>query len=138
MRTKFFASLLACCTLTVAVASDQKTVTTSFKDFQGQYELVDGRLLTITQRGRRQIMQLDNQPEVEIVAVGSAAFEAKFGEVGLEFVQYPNGNVPAVRVIDNSGKSEATCQLNAPDLSNHSCVMRKNVSSLKPSASVSK
>lgn len=128
MRTKSFAALLACCTLTVAVASDRQILTTGFQDFQGQYNLVDGRLLTITQRGQRHIMQLDNQPEVEIVAVGSAAFEAKFGDVRLEFVQYPNGNVPAVRVIENSGPSQASCQLAAPDLRNRSCLVRKNVS----------
>lgn len=127
MRIKFFAALLGCCTLTAAVASDRQILTTALQDFQGQYDLVDGRLLTITQRGQRLIMQLENQPEAEVVAVGSAAFEARFGKVRLEFVQYPNGNVPAVRVIDNSGTSQATCQASAQDLRNRSCLVPTNV-----------
>jgi hypothetical protein len=128
MRTKFFAALLGCCTLTVATASDQKILTTDLQDFQGQYDLVDGCLLNITQRGHRLIMQLENQPEAEIVAIDSAAFVTKSGQVRLEFVQYQNGNVPAVRVIDTSGTSQHSCQRAAPDLHNGSHRVPKTVS----------
>lgn len=128
MGIKFFVALLSCCTLTATVASDRQNLTIGLQDFPGQYDLVDGRLLTITQRGPRLIMQLDNQPEAELVAVGFAAFEAKYGKVRLEFVQYPNGNVQAVRVIYSSGTSPATCQTSAQDLHNRSCLVPTNVS----------
>jgi hypothetical protein len=129
MRTKFFAALLGCCTLTAAVASDRQNLAPGLQDFPGQYDLVDGRLLTITQRGQRLIMQLDNQPEAEIVAVGSAAFEAKYSKVRLEFIQHPNGNVPAVRVIYHSNTRPAACQTSVEDLHNRSCIAPTNMSS---------
>ena len=119
MRNKFFAALLGCCTLTVAFASDPQVLTVGFQDFRGQYDLADGRVLTITQRGQRYFMQLDNQPETEIMAVGSAAFEAKVGALRLEFTQYANGNVPAVRVIDNSASSQVGSHP-APDMNHRS------------------
>lgn len=128
MGTKFFAALFGFCTLTAAVASDRQIINTGLQDFQGRYDLVDGRLLTVTQRGQRLIMQLDNQPEAELVAVGSGAFKSKFGEQRLEFVQYPNGNVPAVRLIDSSSESQTSCQPPSPELPNHSCPVPKNVS----------
>jgi hypothetical protein len=125
MGTKFFAALLGCCVFTVAIASDRQMPTTDLQDFKGQYDLVDGCLLKITQRGHRLIMQLENQPETEIVAIGSAAFATKSGDARLEFVQYPNGNVPAVRLIDTSGTSQHKCQHPAPDLRNGSSLARK-------------
>jgi hypothetical protein len=128
MRTKFFAALLGCCTLTVATASERQMLTTDLQDFQGQYDLVDGCLLSITQRGHRLIMQLENQPEAEIVAIGSAVFVTKSGQVRLEFVQYPNGNVPAVRVIDTSGTRQHSCQRPALDLRNGFHLVPKTVS----------
>jgi hypothetical protein len=111
MRSKFFAALLGCCVFTVAIASDRQMLATDLHDFRGQYDLVGGCLLKITQRGHRLMMQLENQPEAEIVAIGSAAFVTKSGDVRLEFVQYPNGNVPAVRLIDTSGTSQHKCPL---------------------------
>jgi hypothetical protein len=128
MRTKFFAVLLGCCTLTVATASDRQILTTALQDFQGQYDLADGCLLNITQRGHRLVMQWENQPEAEIVANGSAAFVTKSGQVRLEFVQYPNGNVSAVRVTDTSGTSQHSCQRPTPDLRNGSHLVLKTVS----------
>jgi hypothetical protein len=127
MRTKFFAALLCCCTLTVATASDRQILTTDLRDFPGQYDLVDGCLLNITQRGHRLIMQVENQPEAEIVAIGSAAFVTKSGQVRLEFVQYPNGNAPAVRVIDTSGTSQHVCQRPATDLRNGTHLVPKTM-----------
>ncbi|WP_092271427.1 MULTISPECIES: hypothetical protein [unclassified Duganella] len=111
MRTKFFAALLGCCVFTAAIASDRQMLTTDLQDFKGQYDLAGGCSLKITQRGHRLIMQLENQAEAEIVAIGSAAFVTKSGDVRLEFVQYPNGNVPAVRLIDISGTSQHKCPL---------------------------
>ncbi|MYM26437.1 hypothetical protein GTP46_27800 [Duganella sp. FT135W] len=128
MRTKFFAALFCCCALTVATASDRQILTADLQDFQGQYDLADGCLLNITQRGHRLMMQLENQPEAEIVAIGSAAFVTKSGQVRLEFVQYPNGNVPAVHVIDTSGTKQHVCQRPAPDLRYDSHLVPKTVS----------
>ena len=128
MRTKFFAALLGCCTLTVATASDRQILATDLQDFPGQYDLVDGCLLNIMQRGHRLFMQLENQPEAEIVAIGAAAFVAKSGQVRLEFVQYPNGNVPTVRVIDTAAKGQRSCQRPARDLRNDSHLVPNTVS----------
>ena len=110
MQTKFLAALLGSSTLTAAIASDRQIPYVDLQDFKGQYELVGGCLLNITQRGHRLIMQLENQAEAEIVAIGSAEFVTKSGDIRLEFVQYPNGNVPAVRVIAASGTSQHSCQ----------------------------
>lgn len=114
MQTKFFAALLGCCMLTVAHASDQQNLATNLNDFQGQYDLADGCSLTIKQRGERLVMQLENQPETKMVAIGPAAFVTRSGHVRLEFVQYPNGNVPAVRLIHIAGTSQHSCQHPAP------------------------
>lgn len=99
MRTKLLAALLGYCIVTVAVASDPQIPNTALQDFRGQYDLADGRLLTITQRGQHLMMQLDHQPEAEVVQIGATAFVDKSGEVRLEFTQYPNGNVAEVQVI---------------------------------------
>lgn len=107
MKAKIFAALMGCCTLTAGVASDQQIPTVDLQDFKGRYDLVGGCLLSITQRGHRLVMQLGKQPEADLVAIGSATFVTRSGDVRLEFVQYPNGNVPAVRVLDTSARSKS-------------------------------
>lgn len=128
MQTKFFAALLACCTFTAAIASERQMLTTHLQEFRGQYDLGSGCSMNITPRGHRLIMQLENQAEAEIFAIGPAAFVTKSGDVRLEFVQYANGNVPAVRVIDASGTSQHSCQRPAPHLRNGSPLAPKTVS----------
>jgi len=128
MQAKFLAALLGCCTLTAAIASERQIPTADLQDFKGQYDLVGGCLLNITQHGHRLIMQLGNQPEADIVAIDSATFVTKSGDIRLEFVQYPNGNVPAVHVIDTSGTNEHSCLHPAPDLRNGSSLVPKTMS----------
>jgi len=111
MRTKFFALLLGCCTLNAAVAFEQPLPASNLHDFQGRYDLADGRVMVITHRGQRLLMQLGSQPEAEIVPTGKTVFTTKSGAVRLEFDQYSNGNVPAVRVTDNSGRDPASPRL---------------------------
>lgn len=114
MQTKFFAALLGCCTLTAAIASDRPTALVDFHDFQGQYDLADGCQLTIMQRDHRLMMQIEDQPAAELIAIGSAAFMSRSGDLRLEFVQYPNGNVPAVRVIAHATPRQPACLHPAP------------------------
>lgn len=128
MQAKLFAALLSCCTLTAAIASERQIPTSALQDFKGQYDLVGGCLLNITQRGQRLIMQLGREPEADIVAIGSAAFVTKSGDVRLEFVQYPNGNVPAVRVIDTADTSKHSCIRPVPDVRNGSFLVPKIMS----------
>ncbi|HEX5345179.1 MAG TPA: hypothetical protein VFX55_21965 [Duganella sp.] len=109
MRTKFLAAFIfGCCALSVTHASELQILATDLQDFQGQYDLADGCSLTVKHRGRQLVMQVGNQTETKLMAIGSAAFVSKSGQVRLEFMQYPNGNVPAVRVTDMSGRS--VCQ----------------------------
>jgi hypothetical protein len=128
MRTKLFAALLGCCTLTGAIASDHRILNSDLQDFKGQYDLVGGCVLTITQRGHRLVMQLESQPEAEVVAIGSAAFTTKSGDLRLEFVQYSNGNVQGVRMIDTSATSRYSCQRPATDVRNGSALVPKTLS----------
>jgi hypothetical protein len=107
MQAEIFAALMGCCTLTAGIASDRQIPTVDLQDFKGQYDLVGGCLLSITQRGHRLVMQLGNQPEADLVAIGSGTFVTRSGNVRLEFVRYPNGNVPAVRMFDTSTRSNS-------------------------------
>ncbi len=104
MRTLFFAALLGCCIFTAAAAADKPVSAPELKDFQGRYELADGRQLAVTQRGHKLLVQVNDQPAVEVTPAGAATFAS--GKLRIEFDQYPNGSVAGVRVVDGSGASQ--------------------------------
>jgi hypothetical protein len=65
-------------------------------DIQGQYDLADGRVLTIAGSGRRMHAQLDGRPDTLLAPAGGAVFDATDGAFRLSFDQYENGNVTGV------------------------------------------
>jgi hypothetical protein len=65
-------------------------------DIKGQYQLADGRLLTITDSGRTMRAQLDGRPDTVLLPAGGTAFNAKDGSFRLRFEQAENGSVNAV------------------------------------------
>jgi|AraplaDrversion2_2_1032049.scaffolds.fasta_scaffold00706_23 hypothetical protein len=67
-------------------------------DIKGQYELADGRLLTITGSGRRMRAQLDGRRDALLVPAGEATFDAVDGSFRLRFDEYENGSVTAVKL----------------------------------------
>ncbi|MES2152416.1 MAG: hypothetical protein V4508_21775 [Pseudomonadota bacterium] len=68
-------------------------------DFKGQYDLADGRTLTVSGDARRLLAQLDSQPALEIEALAGAQFVAREGGLRLQFEQHANGSVSGVNVI---------------------------------------
>lgn len=106
MRTLLFAALLGCCVSTAALAADKPVSASELKDFQGRYELADGRQLAVTQRGHKLLVQVNDQPAVEVMPAGAATFASGSGKLRIEFDQYPNGSVAGVRVVDGSGTSQ--------------------------------
>ena len=69
-----------------------------FNDFVGQYQLDNGRLLTMTFEGRRQIAEIDGMGRIEVVAISNTTFVAKNGSLQLKFDRWKNGNVTGVVV----------------------------------------
>lgn len=99
MRTYILAVMLGCCIAGTAGAAERRFFSyDDLKAISGEYDLSDGRLLTVSQRSRQLYVKLDKQPEVAVTAVGDLAFEAPSGRMRLEFEQYPNGVVVGVRL----------------------------------------
>ncbi|MGB9109305.1 MAG: hypothetical protein WCC39_11525, partial [Telluria sp.] len=65
-------------------------------EVKGQYDLADGRLLTITGSGHRLRAQLDGRDGIRLVPAGGAVFDAADGSFRLRFREHANGNVTAV------------------------------------------
>jgi hypothetical protein len=65
-------------------------------EIKGQYQLADGRLLTITDSGRTMRAQLDGRPDTVLLPAGGTAFMARDGSFRLNFEQLENGSVNAV------------------------------------------
>lgn len=98
MRTLILALMLGCGIAGTASAGDKRFFSyDDLKAISGEYDLSDGRLLTVSQRGRKLYVKLDRQPEIEVMPVGELAFEAP-GRMRLDFEQYPNGVVVGVRL----------------------------------------
>lgn len=70
-----------------------------FNDFVGQYRLADGRTLTMTFEGRRQVAEIDGRGRIEVVAISDTTFVAKDGSLQLKFDRWKNGSVTGVVVI---------------------------------------
>jgi len=63
------------------------------REFKGEYQLADGRSLTIAGGKRQLVARLDGQPDAELVAVGEAVFVSRRGDLRLAFTQHANGKV---------------------------------------------
>lgn len=83
-------------------AAAQEMKSNEFSDFRGQYQLQDGRLLTMTSEGRRQIAEIDGIGRVEVVAASDTTFVAKDGSLTLQFKRWKNGNVTDVCITSSS------------------------------------
>ena len=87
--------------LTASVsAAAQGMKSNEFNDFRGQYQLDNGRQLTMTSEGKRQIAEIDGIGRVEVVAASDTTFVAKDGSLTLQFERWKNGNVTAVRITN--------------------------------------
>lgn len=98
MRTFIWALALCCCAPCVAGAAEKPAQTIELQDFKGQYDLADGRLLTVTERGKKLYAQIGGAPAVELEAVGKGTFITRWGGIRVEFDQRDNGNVAGVRL----------------------------------------
>lgn len=95
--TRWMAALLFAVCLPAAAASMSSN---QFDDFRGQYQLKDGRTLTMVAVGRRFMAEVDGIGRVEVIPAGDAAFKAKDGRLVLTFERWPNGNVTAVALVE--------------------------------------
>lgn len=94
MRTLLIAAIVASTLLAPAAQAS----TADLLDFKGEYQLADGRILTVSMVGRRLFAQLDGLPPAEVVAAGDATFVSRQGNLQLAFVQHANGVVTGVTV----------------------------------------
>jgi hypothetical protein len=69
------------------------------REFKGDYQLADGRTLSIVGNAHRLAALLGNRPAVELVAAGPAEFVSRDGALRLCFTQHANGIVSAVTVV---------------------------------------
>lgn len=99
MRTLLAAVLFATTLLVPAQARESKLTSTALNDFVGQYELADGRVLTVTQRARQLVAQVEGQAAVPLRPAGPGRFSTPDGQLRVAFDQHANGNVTGV-VVD--------------------------------------
>lgn len=69
-----------------------------FASFSGQYQLADGKTLTVTSSNNRYFAQIEGQRQVEIVPTGSKSFVSTNTEMELKFGVLSNGIVSDVVV----------------------------------------
>jgi hypothetical protein len=98
MRALVCALALGCCMAAAAGAAEKTLPASDLQDFRGQYDLADGRLLTVTQRGNKLFVRMNDEPEIEVVPAGDGVFVTRWGKVRLEFDQRANGSVAGVRL----------------------------------------
>jgi len=94
MKICMGAILLGAC-LTASAAGMSST---EFDDFRGQYQLADGRVLTMSAFGKRRIAEIDGIGQIEVVAIDDVTFVARHGPLKLTFERWPNGNVTGVSI----------------------------------------
>jgi hypothetical protein len=99
MRILLIAALFATTMLVPAHAREPGLTSMELNDFVGQYELADGRVLTVTQRARRLVAQVEGQEAVPLKRAGPGRFSAADGQLRVAFDQHANGSVTGV-VID--------------------------------------
>lgn len=72
-------------------------------DIKGQYDLADGRTLTVIASGRRVYAELDGHPRIRLVPLGGTVFVARDGSFSLRFAQLGSGHVTGVALKDRPG-----------------------------------
>lgn len=98
MRTFVWALMLGCCMAGAVGAAEKPQRETDLQEFRGQYDLADGRTLTVTQHRRKLFAQMNGGPEVELEPAGKGVFMTRWGGLRVEFDQRDNGNVAGVRL----------------------------------------
>jgi len=68
-------------------------------DILGQYNMVDGKTLTISNSGRRIFAKLEGLPKTQLVAAAPNRLVAKDGKMEVDFQQLSNGVVESVTVM---------------------------------------
>ena len=74
-----------------------------YQDFKGKYLMGNGKVLTLTNKQRRFFAQMEGQPAVEIVAVGSKAFVARGADMRLRFDEFRSGRNADVVLSTSAG-----------------------------------
>ena len=69
-----------------------------FAGFAGEYQLANGKKLTVSNNNARYFAQVDGQREVEIVATGSKSFMSTNTDMELKFGVQSNGTASNVVV----------------------------------------
>lgn len=104
MRAFILALTLGCCIAGTANAADTRLFSADdLKAICGEYDLSDGRRLTVSQRSRKLYVQVDGRPAVEVAPAGGTVFEAPSGRMRVEFDRSPNGVVAGVRLELRAG-----------------------------------
>lgn len=100
MKTLIGALLLVCISSHAVAMGAVPASTQALQEFSGNYDLADGRLLTVSSHRQQLFMQIDGGPAIELLAANAHTFVAKTGTLRIEFEQAPNGSVARVRVMN--------------------------------------
>ncbi|MES2046960.1 MAG: hypothetical protein V4447_01055 [Pseudomonadota bacterium] len=70
-----------------------KTNSEERREIRGQYELENGKVLTVSNVGRKIYAEIEGQPQAELVAASPNIFVATNRKMKLKFEQYENGSI---------------------------------------------
>jgi hypothetical protein len=98
MRTLILAAAFACSLLTPAQAQNRAPTSAQLRDFVGQYNLEDGRVLTVSLPGRALVAQVTGQDAVVLQPAGARDELRRTGVLRVAFDQHANGVVTGVTV----------------------------------------
>lgn len=70
----------------------------AFEEIRGQYDMANGKTLTLSTSNHKIYAELDGMPKQELVAAAPNIFVAKNRQMKMTFHQFPNGNVDGVEL----------------------------------------
>lgn len=97
MRALSIALVLSLSVAGPALGGDRASAPAALQDFVGQYDLSDGRVLTVTARRGQLVVQLGDAVPARAQQTGPARFTAPGVEIA--FDRRTNGNVAGVTLL---------------------------------------
>jgi len=73
-------------------------VSSAFEEIRGQYDMANGKTLTMSTSNHKMFAELDGMPKQELVAAAPNIFVAKNRQMKMTFHQFPNGNVDGMEL----------------------------------------
>lgn len=81
------------------------TIRAAVEQFRGDFDLNDGRTLSLSRRAQRLFVNISGEPAQEIRAQTATRFTTVAGGTAIEFHQLANGIVASVTVTESGSKA---------------------------------